>query len=79
MRVVRGGQVLLEAENRRDVRVSGPRFSSRGDDAPDPPPFRVGFSAARRHVARARVLVDETGYGRREREVAWLEGVLGTR
>lgn len=33
--------------------------------------------AARRHLARARVLVDETGYRRREREVAWLAGVLG--
>jgi tetratricopeptide (TPR) repeat protein len=28
------------------------------------------------HVARARKLVDETGYGRREREVRWLEGLL---
>ena len=35
------------------------------------------LAGARRHVARARVLVDETGYGRRVREVAWLEGVLG--
>jgi hypothetical protein len=35
------------------------------------------LAAARRHVARARVLVNETGYGRREREVRWLEGVLG--
>jgi tetratricopeptide (TPR) repeat protein len=35
------------------------------------------LDAARRHVARARVLVKETGYGRREREVGWLEGVLG--
>jgi len=34
-------------------------------------------AAARRHGARARVLVQETGYGRREREVRWLEGVLG--
>jgi len=34
-------------------------------------------ATARRHVARARVLVRETGYGRREREVRWLEGVLG--
>ncbi len=34
-------------------------------------------AAARRHVARARVLVQETEYGRREREVRWLEGVLG--
>ncbi|HKH45333.1 MAG TPA: hypothetical protein VKM72_11765 [Thermoanaerobaculia bacterium] len=35
------------------------------------------LDAARRHVARARVLVNETGYGRRAREVGWLEGVLG--
>ena len=35
------------------------------------------LAAARRHVARARVLVNETGYGRREREVGWLEGTLG--
>jgi tetratricopeptide (TPR) repeat protein len=34
------------------------------------------LAAARRHVARARVLVNETGYGRREREVGWLERVL---
>ncbi|HEX3529664.1 MAG TPA: tetratricopeptide repeat protein [Thermoanaerobaculia bacterium] len=34
-------------------------------------------AAARRHVARARVLVKETGYGRREREVGWLERELG--
>jgi len=33
--------------------------------------------AARLHVARARVLVNETGYGRREREVRWLEETLG--
>jgi tetratricopeptide (TPR) repeat protein len=32
--------------------------------------------AMRDHVARARVLVNETGYGRREREVKWLEGEL---
>jgi hypothetical protein len=31
------------------------------------------LAAARRHVARARVLVNETGYGRRAREVVWLE------
>jgi tetratricopeptide (TPR) repeat protein len=31
------------------------------------------LAAARRHVARARVLVNETGCGRREREVRWLE------
>lgn len=35
------------------------------------------LGAARRHVARARELVTETGYGRREREVRWLEGVIG--
>ncbi len=35
------------------------------------------LDAARRLVARARVLVNETGYGRREREVRWLEGALG--
>jgi hypothetical protein len=34
------------------------------------------FATARRHVARARVLVNEAGYGRREREVRWLEGTL---
>ena len=34
------------------------------------------LAAARRHVARARELVNETGYGRREREVGWLERVL---
>ncbi len=34
------------------------------------------LAAARRHVARARELVNETGYGRREREVRWLEGEL---
>ena len=33
------------------------------------------LAAARRHVARARELVKETGYGRREREVRWLEGI----
>ena len=32
--------------------------------------------AMREHVARARELVAETGYGRREREVKWLEGEL---
>jgi TIR domain len=31
---------------------------------------------ARRHVARARELVNQTGYKRREREVAWLEREL---
>jgi tetratricopeptide (TPR) repeat protein len=34
------------------------------------------LAAARRHVARARELVNETGYGRREREVRWLEKTL---
>ena len=34
---------------------------------------------ARRHLERARQLVRETGYGRREREVAYLEGRLGLR
>lgn len=32
--------------------------------------------AMREHVARARELVNKTGYGRREREVKWLEGEL---
>lgn len=35
------------------------------------------LAGARRHLARARELVNETGYGRREREVKWLEGQLG--
>jgi tetratricopeptide (TPR) repeat protein len=35
------------------------------------------LAAARLHVARARELVNETGYGRREREVGWLEGAIG--
>ena len=34
-------------------------------------------AAARGHVALARRLVNETGYKRREREVAWLERRLG--
>ncbi len=34
------------------------------------------LAAARRHVARARELVKETGYGRRAREVRWLEGII---
>jgi tetratricopeptide (TPR) repeat protein len=34
------------------------------------------LAAACRHVARARELVNKTGYGRREREVRWLEGEL---
>jgi tetratricopeptide (TPR) repeat protein len=33
--------------------------------------------SARRHLARARDLVGQTGYRRREREVAWLERTLG--
>jgi tetratricopeptide (TPR) repeat protein len=33
--------------------------------------------AAGKHVAAARRLVNETGYKRREREVAWLEGRVG--
>jgi tetratricopeptide (TPR) repeat protein len=32
-----------------------------------------GLDATRRHLARARELVNETGYERREREVVWLE------
>ncbi|HEV7506527.1 MAG TPA: hypothetical protein VGS07_16620 [Thermoanaerobaculia bacterium] len=32
--------------------------------------------AARPHVATARKIVGETGYGRREREVGWLERKL---
>ncbi|HBL26318.1 MAG TPA: hypothetical protein DD490_05730 [Acidobacteria bacterium] len=35
------------------------------------------LAAARGHVARARELVEATGYGRRAREVSWLEGVVG--
>jgi tetratricopeptide (TPR) repeat protein len=35
------------------------------------------LAAARRHAARARKLVDETRYGRREREVGWLEREIG--
>lgn len=34
-------------------------------------------AAARRHLDRARELVRHCGYGRREREVTWLEGRLG--
>ncbi len=33
-------------------------------------------TAVRRHVARARELVNTTGYGRRKREVSWLEAIL---
>jgi hypothetical protein len=36
------------------------------------------LAAARRHVARARELVNETGYARREREVRWLENTLAS-
>jgi hypothetical protein len=35
---------------------------------------QVDGEAARRHVGAARKIVDETGYGRRAREVGWLEG-----
>jgi len=35
------------------------------------------LKAARKHVELARQLVNETGYKRREREVAWLEGRVG--
>jgi len=35
------------------------------------------LAAARQHVARARELVEETGYERRRREVEWLERTLG--
>jgi tetratricopeptide (TPR) repeat protein len=34
--------------------------------------------AARRHVEAARKIVEETGYGRRAREVGWLVGRVGT-
>jgi len=34
------------------------------------------LAAARRHLARARELAEETGYARRAREVAWLESAL---
>jgi hypothetical protein len=34
------------------------------------------LATARLHVARARVLVEDTGYKRRAREVTWLEGEL---
>jgi tetratricopeptide (TPR) repeat protein len=37
------------------------------------------IAAARKHVAAARRLVNETGYKRREREVAWLERRLDRR
>jgi hypothetical protein len=35
------------------------------------------LDGARRHVTRARELVNGTGYGRREREVRWLEETIG--
>ena len=35
------------------------------------------LAAARGHLTRARELVEATGYGRRVREVKWLEGVVG--
>jgi hypothetical protein len=37
---------------------------------------RGDLEGVERHLARARKLVDETGYGRREREVRELEGLL---
>jgi tetratricopeptide (TPR) repeat protein len=46
-----------------DIHLEETRLALRQADLP----------AARRHVALARRLVVETGYGRREREVAWLE------
>jgi tetratricopeptide (TPR) repeat protein len=50
-----------------DAHLEGARLARRqGDEA-----------AARRHLARARELVAETGYKRREREVAWLAGRSG--
>ncbi|MCP4663132.1 MAG: hypothetical protein GY856_47685 [bacterium] len=36
--------------------------------------LRTGDGDAARHLGRARELVTSTGYGRREREVRWLEG-----
>ncbi|MEA2692395.1 MAG: hypothetical protein QOJ16_1782 [Acidobacteriota bacterium] len=50
-----------------DVHLEGARLALRQGDP----------EAARRHVARARELVAETGYKRREREVAWLAGRTG--
>ena len=47
-----------------DAHLEGARLALRQGDA----------EAAREHVALARKLVVETGYKRREREVAWLEG-----
>ena len=38
---------------------------------------RADRDGLERHVARARRLVEETGYGRRRREVEWLERQLG--
>jgi hypothetical protein len=50
-----------------DAHLEGARLArGQGDEA-----------AARRHLALARQLVAETGYGRREREVRWLEGEIG--
>jgi tetratricopeptide (TPR) repeat protein len=52
-----------------DAHLEGARLARRqGDEA-----------EARRHLALARQLVAETGYGRREREVRWLEERLGQR
>jgi len=58
----RGGMRLFLC----DAHLEGARLARKqGDEA-----------EARRHVALARQLVNETGYGRREREVRWLEGEL---
>ena len=59
----RGGMRLFLC----DTHLEGARLARRqGDEA-----------AARRHLGLARQLVAETGYGRREREVRWLEERLG--
>ena len=50
-----------------DAHLEGARLALRQGDP----------EAARRHVVRARKLVTETGYKRREREVAWLAGRTG--
>jgi len=50
-----------------DAHLEGARLTLQQGDA----------VAARQHVAAARRLVNETGYKRREREVAWLEGRVG--
>jgi tetratricopeptide (TPR) repeat protein len=56
----RGGMRLFLC----DAHLEGARLARRQGDE----------TAARRHLALARQLVAETGYGRREREVRWLEG-----